>query len=427
MIDLGDLSVQPVTEAMLRQPRRRWQIAALIGVLAITVTASGPINSGRLAVVARVPLGTSAHMMIADGRAYVLDTRAGVDQLSAYSLPGGRREWSTTVAGSALNSDIEEVAGTIVATMPQHAAVQDVVEGIDPDTGQVRWHRTVDGILFLSGGLLLNQDAPDQSMSLVNPRTGSAYWTTVVPPGCRASTANVPADTMTDGLVELCPSTGELSVVSLVTGEVQARRHITLLPPRIAPAAAAAALERASVMYVGPAIVVAVSAYPLMTMSAFRTWDLEPIWNGLPMTADDRIEPCGPDICLTGDQTSIIIDPDTGRPVEPGNGRATARAGAIANDAFLFVVPDRATLAAIAAGDLRPDSAVGTASGRSTLVPPAGVAGASIGSTWIAQSTGSAIRLVQPLPGVAPNACIAIAAYIACATSSDQLTLWDLP
>ncbi|HEY1486775.1 MAG TPA: PQQ-binding-like beta-propeller repeat protein [Micromonosporaceae bacterium] len=428
MIDLGDLSATHVVAPRVRRRRRnRWAIALAVA-LVTAIAASAPIaGPARLAVAASIPFGQNAHLMIDGARAIVLDTRAAKDRISSYALPGGRLEWSTPVAGSAVNGDLEAIDGTVIVTLPSYNAPDDLVEAIDPGTGRTLWQKKVDSILVLPGGLLVTEAVPARSattISLVSPHRGDSLWSATISTACQLSTANVPTETAADGLVELCPETGELSVISLSTGHVQARRHIDLISQGLPQTLATVGIQGAGVLFVGPETIVALDRYPLMTISAFRTSDLKPLWSGLPMTADDRIETCGPDVCLGGDQTAIVIDPATGRTI-PGTQARTGSSTTVADDSALIVVPDAATLAEISSGvSIRPDGATPTPAGRSAAVPERG---SDDGSTWIALATSTAIRLVQPLHGVAPNACIAIATYIACATGHGRLTIWGLP
>jgi len=417
MIDLGDVSAA-ATDALQRRPRvlrpaQAIGLVALVVLMLVGAAASGVPSRPPLSVVADLRADRDVHLLIQDDRAIVVDLRNGTNEVSAFALPGGRHLWTSALAGFALNSLMVDVGTTLIVDVPRINAPGSIAEAFDMRTGAVLWQRSALDVQPIAGGLLLYGTAAGDAVgsgstvARVDEATGATRWTIAVPDDCAMATADDPTRLLELGLVELCSGTQELTVYDLATGLIRARR-VVVLGPNLATDTKLAVPPH--ILTVGSVILVAVnSRYPSMSVSAFRTSDLAPLWSGLPVNADDRVETCGPDLCLGGNEPAVTLDPQTGQVLADHMNTVTSSAdpAPIAGD-HLVVLPAQQDVAPVAEGQDVQLSAAGE------------------GRALIGLRSSSGLALLQALPGTPADACVTIATYVACGPTSRGITLWSL-
>ncbi len=444
LIDLGEIPAavpadRPPTLDATSRPRHSYRgrrLAVIALATAFAVSASG-VAVGRTLPVVRIPVGANARLMVVGATAVVSDQRAGTNEIAAYDLTSGRPLWQSPLGGTARNAQMFAVSSTAVVETA-HDVGYDLVEGFSLATGVRRWTMPALMVTPIPIGLLVYRAAgaagPDPNaidVSLIDPVTGDTRWRTAIGTGCDVGLATDASLTMASGLVEVCPDTQEIVAIDLTTGAVRARIHPDVLGPAGTHHGYRTDLDHGtpglSIAYVGDVAILAVPRrYPSRSLSAFRTSDLQPLWQGLQVASGDALTTCGTDICIAaGSGGAIAIDPATGHTVTapPAAVGDLAAAGSRplpgVTTTLVIVAPGQETVAtpAIASVDYR----IPEAAGQSEAVRPLAT-----GDTWIALNGEEAIRPVQLLHGVADSSCTVITSYVACTTGVNTVTVWTL-
>jgi hypothetical protein len=315
----------------------------------------------------------------------------------------------------ATNSDLIATPATVIATLAQPQANGITVEAFGLRTGSIRWERVASGVEPVPGGLLIyTQSASSGVVSRVDPDTGVQAWSITIPQGCAETTARDLGQVEPDAIVEFCVDTGRLSVIDLGSGRVTASRRVSARPLLGPSGVADPESQYRRVLFAGAVTLLSIADGSHLSISAFRTSDLVPLWSGLPMDVNDQLHDCAPDVCLDGNGDRLVIDPLTGHLVPA----ATTPRSPASGPGTLLVVPDSADYADMRAGDV-PGNDTPVPAGTSAQVMDAG-----LGTIWIATWSASSIRLLQQLSNVETDSCVSIAGYIACATSFGHLTFW---
>jgi outer membrane protein assembly factor BamB len=417
IIDLGlILPEEPVEIESPPQPHRGGRLSLLIAAIVLMVTGSArPMLSG-VTVAARIPIGASARMLVQGTTAILVDRRDQRNELAAYDLESGRPRWRSTLDGDVLNAEMFLDGSTIVVVTDGGGGDGDHVEGFALSTGVRRWIQPATTVTSIPAGLLVYQQNFRTTVAeLVDPLTGRSRWHTTISDDCDTYLATDPSQTMSSGLLEVCLASKEIAALDLASGRVRARVHTDLFPVQRArgrshPLTNAPILRgapRLTVVYLGDVAVVTIpSRFPARTLAAFRTSDLALLWSGVAAISQNNVSSCGPDLCVYTGVGVVALDRQTGHRVPPPTSAGDPEPVA----SPLFVVaqgqPSTSTVTPVEQGDAVP------------------LAGPGPGSTWIEVRDGAEVRPVGLLRGVGDASCSVIAAYVACATRTDQLTVW---
>jgi hypothetical protein len=427
IIDLGDTRTgitgdrAEIGVPVPRGPGRRGRLAILAVATALLVAAAGgPVADG-LPIVALIPVGTDAQVMVQDGTAVVVDRRNGRSEIAAYDLKSGRPQWHQLIDGDALDAEMFETSSTVVVQIAASSRVGQV-EGFALATGARRWIEPETSVVAIPTGLLLfaRDSGADRGLALLDPVTGGMRWQTTVPDNCDTFVASDASKIVASGLLEVCPEAGEISAVNLTTGRVRAVTHPDIL-------AAMDSVQGLSVAYLGAVAILAVTGSSHLA-AAYRMTDLQQLWSTPIAPADEYLVPCGTVACVIANGGGIdALDPLTGRRVElPASAADTTISGS-ATSSSADARPG--TLVVVPAGQ---PPAIAAEIGLTEFQTPADqgtgvqLSGQSDGSTWIAYQDGTSIRPVELLRGVGDASCLAISTYVACTTTADQLTVWKL-
>jgi hypothetical protein len=434
VIDLGELpavaeDAPAVPPSRPRHVRVRRDMLLILLAVAFVAAGSGVPAGLGLPVVARIPIGVNARLLITGTTAIVSDRRADRNEVAAYDLGTGRPLWRSPLAGTSSNAQMF-VASSTVVVQTQHDVGYDQIEGFSVATGARRWRMPALMATAIPVGLLIYQRAGGEDIDavLIDPVTGAQRWRTPLGGDCDFDLASDPAETMAAGLVEICEDTQRIVAIDLATGRIRARADAGLLPrpkrPRPIQNVDTTRLPpELSIAYLGAITIVAVPRrYPSRVLSGFRTSDLSPLWLGVEMTRNGQLHACGVDVC---DDQGSAFDPRTGRGVTtpPAPAAAPVRfrppPGTIET---LLVVPPGVRYQATGADAAAPvEARTPRADGQSAAVhaPEAG-------AVWIAVPGRYGIRPLLLVPDTAASACAAITAYVACTTALDQITIWSL-
>jgi hypothetical protein len=438
LIDLGDdFDARP--DAMVKKPAdRRWARGVQVAIPLVSglfvITGSIPLGSTPFPLVARLPVGISASVLVTDGDAIVVDIADRRNRISEYALNGGHLVWSSPLTLLASDVDVQ-VAGDVIVVGENNLQISGAhTEAFDLHTGKRLWD-SVDGLrgVDVSNDLIMESvmstDAATQ-LRRVNAQTGDAMWSAPVPGGCDTTFGDDPDNGIAQGIAEICvpPTTPAgsgidqptLRVLDFTTGAVRATRtlHLSssaadfyLLPSERLPGP--------ELSVVGDAVLVTHDNLPTATVDAFRISDLAPLWSGLSVSSTTYLQPCGPDLCVYHAGVTTKIDLHTGLVIP----------GAVPVDP-LIPVPGGVALIPVSRAHLLVTSyaVARVPDGVAVTVPLP-----TPGETWVAALRSSpppgesATRPIQPLHHIGPGACIEVGAYLACSASKDQLVFWRLP
>jgi hypothetical protein len=433
-IDLGEMPqiVEVVPPARPRLRIRRWQRLAVCALLlAGTVAGSGiPVAIG-LPVVARIPIGGNARLLITGSTAIVSDRRDGDNEVEAYDLVTGHSRWRAPLSGTSVNARMFVASSTVVVET-QHDIGYDQAEGFALGTGAVRWRMPALMVTPIPVGLLVYMRVAGDGIdaALVDPVSGAQRWRTPLGGDCDINLATDPAQTMATGLVEVCQGTVRIVALDLATGRIRARVRPDLFPraetrgpiPNLGPGTERV-VPRLSIAYLGAVTIVAMPhRYPGRLVSAFRTSDLAPLWLGVTMTRNGSLHACGLNIC---DDLGSAFDPATGVTV-PGPPATGPIADTVAAHrpvpgatTTLVIIPPGGAVAAPAIASI--DYLTPLPEGIAAAVP-----GPAAGAVWFAVPAGHGIRPLLFLPGVGAASWAVVSAYVACTTALDRLVVYSL-
>jgi outer membrane protein assembly factor BamB len=418
IIDLGlILPEEPVEIESPPRPRRRGRgrVSLLIAAIVLMVAGSArPALSG-VTVAARIPIGASARMLIQGTTAILVDRRDQRNELAAYDLESGRSRWRSTLDGDVLNAEMF-LDGSTVVVVTDGDGDGDLAEGFALSTGVRRWILQATTVTSIPAGLLVyQQNFRTTFAELVDPLTGRSRWHTTISDDCDVYLATDRSQTMSSGLLEVCQASKEIAALDLASGRVRAHVHTDLFPVqsalgrsrRLTNTPIRRGAPRLTVVYLGDVAVVTVpSRFPARTLAAFRTSDLALLWSGVAAISQNNVSSCGTDLCVDTGVGVVALDRQTGRRVPPP---------ASASD------PEPVTSPLVVVAPGQPSTSTVTPVEQGDAVP---LAGPGPGSTWIEVRDGTEVRPVEMLRGIGDASCSVIAAYVACATRTDQLTVW---
>ena len=404
-----------------RRRQRSGFVALLVaGVLAL-VAASGATAVNPLPMVASVPIGDEAHMMVQGGRAFILDAHGDTSEISAYALPGGRRLWSSPVGGMALNGNFLISGSTLVVDAPSRGFGDHVAQGFDVATGRQLWQLTTGGVSSTPVGLIASA-FDDQGLvgsgyriQGIDPSNGRAQWTIDVASDCATMVGG--DDTASSALIEYCISNRELTVFDLRTGEARAQRQF------IAPQTDAG--EPLPLLVTGGVIVIAQNNHPGLYATAYRISDLGVLWSGLQARANVAPALCEPNLCLDGVDGIVALNPQTGRPVTVATAVVPTASLRPRTGVLDFVVVPADATSAVDRTD--PGVSFMPALPEATAVDVLRFQDSHGVTTWITQQLGDGtFRPVASLQRVGAS-CVFESIYVACTTAADRLSFYRLP
>lgn len=464
LIDLGDITDPdaPVPVGRRRLPARSYRqaIAALVVALVAitTVTASDRGPAGPLSFAGSIPIASDAQLMVTGSQAVILDATAPDVTISAYALPGGRHLWSSMLTVADSGATMMVVGRTVVLDERRPEVLdrgQNLDEGFDLATGQRLWTYPSDRTWETAAGLVIAvetspfqndalsnpqlapdpQLAPVEVVELVDPATGRIRWSRPMADGCDVTPVNANGSTPVRGLVEMCPGTQELIGIDVTTGAISARRTVDLAgvtSPYVVTI-------RPELVFAGTVTLAAIQDSANIVLSAFRTSDFTPLWSGFPVGAGFQVVACGPDLCIDdGSGTRSGVDPITGAKVaEPPSEHAAGGSAAAVSFVARFgideiiVMPPGET-AVLASYPVTIDFEPTTGAGQAVTIPE--WSSDHDPDLWVAEQvkTGPTVS-VQPLGLLhhVDEACVAVQSdaahrYLACATSADRISMWQL-
>jgi putative pyrroloquinoline-quinone binding quinoprotein len=439
LVDLGDDFDAPPPGSWMayRWPMlRRCRIALPVVALLLLVAAAASAPSAPLHQAARVPIGIEASVMIVGSDLYVYDTSDGHNGIRAYELGSGRLQWSASTPEIAGETSMQDVDGNIVVSMVDTDASGEHTVTFDARTGRRLWSDEFGFATDAAGGLLV-ESAPRPpgynfpgtvrtgTFRLLDPRTGAIRWTVDVPSSCVTDVGN-PAAGLPNTLVELCSDSSRLTVIDLLSGQVAASRQVPLgdpgadyvLPPPDQ-------MAEPQLVVAGGTLLIAHANAPQPTIDAYAMTDLNQLWTGLPVIGGQDINQCGPDLCVF-DGTSIgsVVDLTTGKPIgltPPRAAVAAVGALALAPVGKPITFSAASLVSSIAAGMSTPLQSVTATSAPKLL------ASRQVTTSKLTGRQSESATPIEILHGVDVRSCVTIAGFLACATTSDRLTVWQLP
>ena len=445
IVDLGDrFDVTPL-DRWPRPPRIRLRQVVLVATVAavlLLIAASQAAPRSALRVMARVPVGLDATIMINGANLYVYDTSAGHNAISAYDLPTGTREWTSAMPEIAALSTLRYVDGLVVVSMIDTDTVGEHTVALEPRTGATAWTSDLGLATPVTGGVMVEAmsrppgfnypGTPSTgTVSVLDSATGRARWSHPIPASCVAAVGSSDATPRPTSLVELCSNSSTLTTIRLADGHVAAARRIDLGDPaRNFQLAQSDRLDVPRLVVAAGVVLVAHADRPAPSIDAYAIDDLHPLWTGLLTDNGQDAEPCGSAICLyeRGASTGVEVDPSSGRIA----GAAPSRAGAPADGSFVLL-----GLAKAAAGS-SVTKITSAAPGIGVPIATTGPAVEPDARNWLAiwhadsertegmggSGFGSPIELLH---GVTAPACAQTAALLMCAMPDAHLTVWRVP
>lgn len=455
LIELGDRSTGPSDSPRppwLRPERRRGALVAGVALAALLLLVSSVVAPGSAPrAIASLPIGTDARLLVTGAHAVIVDTNAQQSQISSYALPGGAREWSSPIVGTAAASDTFVTGHTIIVDAPVNGTddldivpdqlFSNVIQAFDVRTGRPVWQHSVNVAFMIRSGLLeyVAVDAETEGVRVIDPATGATRWSVRIrarqADGACATELDRTDPAQASALLEVCTvrdaGTGDVSGtvqrLDLTTGAITARNALHFSTNPRNPD------EPASLMLVGNTAIVSLDNVGATSMAAFRTDDLTHLWSLDSPTYDIVLQSCGVHLCVTSvdDGSLRVVDPDTGLaiPDDPTNDHGSGPIVTIDSSVPVYTTlvvalrPGQHRLGNTAM--LGVDFAYAAPADRSVQLLPAAV-----GHTWIARliQTGDAqtVSAIWYLPGFR-DGCVVIDTYLACSDRPHHLSLWRLP
>jgi putative pyrroloquinoline-quinone binding quinoprotein len=422
LIDLGEVAgIAAASRTSTRSPALRWfRLAlAMCAVVLLATSSAGPAPLDGLRLIARVPVGVDASVMIDGSDIYVYDIADGHHGVMAYALDRGGLRWSAATSEFGADTTMDYIDGRVIVSTIGADSGGGRTVALDARTGERLWTSDLGNAIAAAGWVLVTStpstgpgDATG-SFRLIDARTGQVRWSLRVPVNCAAEVAS-PSGGVPSVLIELCPRSSRLTEMDLSDGRTVAARTVDLGDP--APSD--------QMVIAGDTIVIAHANAPTPTIDAYAMSDLHQRWTGLPILDGQDIGACGIDLCVSG---GPIFDPHTGKRV----GRATFRDPATPGPGPMVLVPVGTTdppsnavaiptIAADVSGRLPPAL---------VLNPPAPAGSAMVLDSWRITSPGHARPAAVAAPTEILNdldatSCVDVATYLACTTAVDVLSLW---
>jgi hypothetical protein len=419
--------------------RRVWWAVPLVALLSL-VAAAQAAPASPLRLVARVPVGIDATVMVHGSALYVYETSGLHNGITAYEVDTGERLWSATTLEIAALSTMRYVDGYVIVSMVDTDSVGQHTIALDPRTGREAWTSDLGLARPAAGGVLVEAmsrppgfnypGTPSTGLfSLLDSQTGRPRWTYPILENCITAFGDAPANVPVTTLVELCPNSSTLSLINVADGHAVAVRHVELGDPDTNfELPAADQLDTPRLVVTASAVLVAHADQPTPTVDAYAVGDLRPLWTGVPFTGTDDLQACDPYVCVYGaGALGVRIDATTGRdigvapPIPPGPDEGS----------FVLLGVDRADPMSDRVAISSAADGLGV-----PLVPPGALPAQPAIDAWLATwhagpssaenpagGFGSPIELLRSAS--APS-CAAVAAYLACTSTPGRLTVWRI-
>lgn len=407
--------------------RRRWSLApAALAILAlVSLSASAARAAPAVRRVATVTAIAGGTFMKIGSEIVIADVRDGHNAMTAYSLPDGRRLWSTKLTVLANNLSLERQGDLVIAGFHNAYVSGDLTNAVDLRTGAMAWHSSGDLIKMLpaAGGALMMDlipvgDGSARRLMMTDIATGEVRWSRDWPVDC--------ATNLAAHLVVVCPGAGTLDLLDPISGRLIGHRAVDLgfshsHPGMSYPTGWIKLAEQDGV------VVVTHVSESGFHMDGYSTSGLAHLWHG-PFSGTAWLQPCGQALCMWDEDSQARLDPHTGKALPilgldmPAGTDANAGPGAVGPRDRIALIPEgmREYGGATSVPEFR--------DGMATGVPePTRV------DSWIA-SVAVARRahpkpVVTPLlrlPGVGVGSCVLIRPYLACAADRAHLTFYDV-
>jgi outer membrane protein assembly factor BamB len=322
VIDLGgDWTLPRDTPPQVGRWRVWWRGWLRRGVIAVTpllilVLGGGGAAQPALRWVATLPTVSGDTFELTGDRIFVFH-RPQADSgavITAYSLPRGAPLWTATLPGGRADAiQLVPSAGILLAWSSNAEQSNQGVAALDQDTGRVLWRiadAATSDLRPESGRMLLTTSgsAGTTTIRMVDLRSGQPVWSQSPPPAAKLAVVQTSTGEPSEGRILLQTPDGTTQVLDENTGKVLTTGKLPM-PPATPESSGPG---RASLTGVGDQLLVTEVQLSNTVITAYGLSNLTQRWQVTVPVRAYGVSPCGPVLCVQGDDGVAALDPPSG-------------------------------------------------------------------------------------------------------------------